>query len=112
MLAQIALHRKKRLPEFSLIAPNKGYTTGVATAPLAHIPSQIRRQLRPLLQRWADASNTSFAVLHVQGGARPAFTDVIIRMKHKNTKWPEGRFLKRPPASEIWTVTAETHDAS
>lgn len=104
LLAQIALHRKKRVPEFSLVGPNKGYESGpmVVTPPL--IPGEIKRQLSPALQNWSDITGISFAVLLVQAGARPGYTDVIIRMRHKETKWPGGRFMKRPPGSLLWTV--------
>ncbi|WP_152912521.1 hypothetical protein [Candidatus Rhodobacter oscarellae] len=105
LLAQIPLHRKKRMSEFRLIGPSKGYKAqpGCVLPNLA--PSQIERQLRPLLQSWADATGLSFAVLFVQEGALPGYTDVVIRMRHKETHWPEGRFTKRSVATRIWTVT-------
>ena len=111
LLAQITLHRKKRIPEFSLIAPNKGFERYEDRAPLPLIPSQIERQLRPSLQNWANITGVSFAVLLVQGGSRPGYTDVVVRMKHKDTQWPNGRFEKRPPASLMWTINPDTSEA-
>lgn len=105
LLAQIPLHRKKRRPEFRLIGPNKGYERKDGYVPPNLVPSQIERQLRPLLQNWADATGLSFAVLLVQEGALPGYTDVVIRMRHKETQWPDGRFTKRSVATRIWSVT-------
>ena len=104
LLAQIPLHRRKRLPEFRLIGPNKGYgnPSGYVTPRL--IPSQVERQLRPSLQSWANETGMSFAVLLVQEGSLPGYTDVVVRIRHKSTEWPEGRFTKRPAASVIWKV--------
>lgn len=108
LLAQIALHRKKRIPEFSLIAPNNGFEIGPEAVIPAIVPGQIRRQLRPSLQNWSNIAGISFAVLLVQGGKRPGYTDVVIRMRHKDTKWPEGRFMKRPPGALLWTIEPAT----
>lgn len=110
LLAQIALNRKKRLPEFSLIAPNKGYESKADMMKLPIIPGEIKRLLRPSLKIWANAMGISFAVLLVQGGARPGYTDVVIRMQHKSTQWPKGRFTKRAASSLIWTVCPEVED--
>lgn len=110
LLAQIALHRKKRLPEFSLIAPNKGYESKANTMKRPLIPGEIKRLLRPSLQSWANETRTSFVVLFIQGGVRPGYTDVVIRMKHQNTKWPNGRYMKQPPASLLWTVEPEPQE--
>jgi hypothetical protein len=105
LLAQIPLHRKKRLPEFRLIGPNKGYEALPNYVLPKLAPSQLQRQLRPQLQKWADATGISFAVLLVQESAQPSYTDVVIRMRHKSTKWPEGRFTKRSVAARIWIVS-------
>jgi hypothetical protein len=111
LLAQIALHRKKRVPEFSLIGPNKGFESGPMAVIPSLIPGEIKRQLRPSLQNWSNKTGISFAVLLVQGGARPGYTDVVIRMRHKDTKWPDGRFMKQPPGSLLWTVEPATQEA-
>lgn len=104
LLAQIPLHRRKRLPEFRLIGPNKGYEvpSGYVLPKLA--PSQVERQLRPSLQSWANETGMSFAVLLVQEGSLPGYTDVVVRIQHRKTEWPAGRFTKRPAASVIWKV--------
>ncbi len=112
LLAQIALHRKKRIPEFSLIAPSKGYSSSMASMQLPFVPSQVKRQLRPSLQSWANDTGFSFAVLFIQGGGQPGFTDVVIRIRHKATEWPKGRFSKRPPGSLAWSVVPESVNAS
>ncbi|MEO0911251.1 MAG: hypothetical protein AAFX96_13260, partial [Pseudomonadota bacterium] len=104
LLAQIALHRKKRVPEFSLIAPNKGFESDPMALTPSLIPAEIKRQLCPSLQNWSNTTGISFAALLVHGGARPGYTDVVIRMRHKDTKWPDGRFMKQPPGSLLWTV--------
>lgn len=105
LLAQIPLHRRKRTPEFRLIGPNKGYECNPDYELPKLIPSQVERQLRPSLQNWANATGISFAVLIVQDGSVPGYTDVVIRMRHRQTEWPEGRFTKRPVSARIWTVS-------
>lgn len=111
LLAQISLHRKKRIPEFKLIGPNNGFEYNVDNPsdilPRKLNPSQLKRQLSPALQKWADATGTSFAVLLVQEGSQPGYTDVVIRMKHRSTKWPPGRFLRRDATSLLWTLVPE-----
>lgn len=107
LLAQIPLHRKKRIPEFRLIGPNKGYECQAGYVPPKLIPSQVNRQLRPSLQNWANATRISFAVLLVQEGTRPGYTDVVVRMHHKASQWTKDRFTKRAASSLIWTVCPE-----
>ena len=105
LLAQIPLHRKKRLPQFRLVGPNIGHGPQPSCLLPNLVPSQIQRQLRPLLQTWADTVNITFAVLLLQEGSRPGYTDVVIRMRHKDTEWPEGRFMRRAASTRIWTVS-------
>ncbi|WP_170403253.1 hypothetical protein [Ruegeria arenilitoris] len=104
LLAQIALHRKKRKPAFSLIAPNKDFEIDPDAVMPNLIPNEIKRQLGPSLQNWSNVTGISFTVLLVQGGSRPGYTDVVIRMRHKKTEWPDGQFLKQPPGSLRWAV--------
>lgn len=111
LLAQIPLHRRKRLPEFRLIGPNRGYECPTGYVPPKLTPSQVERQLRPSLQIWANATSISFAVLLVQEGSRPGYTGVVVRMQHRNTIWPEGRFKKRPATAVIWTVEPMSMEA-
>jgi hypothetical protein len=112
LLAQIPLHRKKRIPEFRLIGPNKGFEGKAGFVLPKLIPSQVERQLRPSLQNWANTVGTSFAVLLFQEGSRPGYTDVVVRMRHKSTQWPEDRFTKRPASALIWTVSPEIEASS
>lgn len=105
LLAQIPLHRKKRRPEFRLLGPHKGYDAQPDHMLPNIVPSQIQRHLRPQLQKWADETKMTFAVLLVQEGSRPGYTDVVIRMRHKDTEWPEGRFMRRATSARIWTVS-------
>ena len=107
LLAQIPLHRKKRIPEFRLIGPNKGFEGKAGFLLPKLIPSQVERQLRRSLQIWANTAGISFAVLLVQEGSHPGYTDVVIRMRHKATQWPKDRFSKRPASALIWTVSPE-----
>jgi hypothetical protein len=104
LLAQIPLHRRKRLPEFRLIGPNRGYECPTGYVPPKLTLSQVERRLRPSLQIWANATGITFAVLLVQEGSRPGYTDVVVRMQHAETTWPESRFIKRPATAVIWTV--------
>ncbi|MDV4167940.1 hypothetical protein [Rhodovulum sp. FJ3] len=53
-LAQIPLHRKKRIPEFRLIGPSENNVWRDNYIPPKLVPSQVERQLRPQLQKWAD----------------------------------------------------------
>lgn len=108
LLAQIPLHRKKRRPEFRLLGPQKRYDAQPNHMLPNLVPSQIQRHLRPQLQKWADETKITFAVLLVQEGSRPGYTDVVIRMRHKDTEWPEGRFLKRAISTRIWTVSPKS----
>jgi hypothetical protein len=108
LLAQITLHRKKRRPEFRLLGPHKGCNTQSDHMLPNLVPSQIQRHLRPQLQKWADETKITFAVLLVQEGSRPGYTDVVIRMRHKDTEWPEGRFLQRAISTRIWTVSPKS----
>lgn len=107
LLAQIPLHRKKHIPEFRLIGPNKGYELPPGYMLPKLVPSRVERQLRPSLQNWANVTGISFAVLLVQEGSRPGYTDVVIRMRHKDTQWPKDRFTKRPASALLWTVSPE-----
>lgn len=107
LLAQIPLNRKKRIPEFRLLGPNKGYERQAGYVLPKMIPCQIERQLRPSLQTWANATGIYFAVLLVQEGSRPGYTDVVIRMQHKATQWPKDRFTRRPASALVWTVSPE-----
>ncbi|MGR3607632.1 MAG: hypothetical protein ACU0BN_02025 [Sulfitobacter sp.] len=111
LLAQIALHRKKRLPEFRLIGPNQGFESAVLGSKPALVPGQVKRQLNTSLQGWSNATGVTFSVMLVHEGARPGYTDVIVRMRHKNTKWPEGRFMKQPPGSLRWIIGPAVPDA-
>ena len=104
LLAQIPLHRRKRLPEFRLLGPNRGYECSTGYVPPKFTPSQVERRLRPSLQIWSNATGITFAVLLVQEGSRPGYTDILIRMQHADTTWPEGRFIKRPATALFWTV--------
>ena len=105
LLAQIPLHRKKRRPQFRLLGPHKGYDAQPDHMLPNLVPSQIQRHLRPQLQKWADETKITFAVLLVQEGSRPGYTDVVIRMRHNDTEWSEVRFLKRAISTRIWTVS-------
>lgn len=107
LLAQIPSHRRKRMPEFRLFGPNRGFERPEGFAQPNLVPSQVERQLRPVLQIWANATKISFAVLLVQEGAQPGYTDVVIRMRHKETKWPEQRFTKQPVGAQMWMVSPE-----
>lgn len=107
LLAQIPLNRRKRVPEFRLIGPNKGFECKDGLAPPNLVPSQIERQLRPSLQSWANATGMTFAVLLVQEGECPGFSELLIRIKHKDTKWPKGRFTQRSPSTQVWEVRPE-----
>ncbi|UOA32549.1 hypothetical protein DSM110093_02349 [Sulfitobacter sp. DSM 110093] len=104
LLAQIPLHRRKRLPEFRLIGPNQGYECPTGYVPTKITPRQVERRLRPSLQIWANATGITFAVMLVQEGSRPGYTDIVIRMQHADTTWPKGRFIKRPATAVMWTV--------
>lgn len=104
LLTQIPLNRKKRRPEFRLIGANKGYESNDDAQPIYLTPSKIERQLRPSLQSWADATEMSFGVLLLQEGVKPGYTEIVIRIKHKATEWPQGRFTQRPVSARIWTV--------
>lgn len=99
LLAQIPLHRKKRIPEFRLFGPNKGFECRAGFVLPKLIPSQVERQLRPSLQNWANTAGISFVVLLVQEGSRPGYTDVVVRMHHKATQWPKDRFTTRPASA-------------
>lgn len=112
LLAQIPLHRRKRMPEFRLIGPNKGYLAPLGYTPPKLTLHQVDRQLRPSLQNWANETGMSFAVLLVQEGSRPGYTDVVVRIQHQDTKWRNGRFTKRPPNAVIWTIDPEPKTAS
>lgn len=107
LLAQIPLHRKKRIPEFRLIGPREDNEWRADYALPKLVPSHVERQLRPSLQNWANATGISFAVLLVQEGSLPGYTDVVIRMRHKATQWPKDRFTKRPASALLWTVSPE-----
>jgi hypothetical protein len=104
LLAQIALNRKKRLPEFSLIAPNRDYERTSKAKIKTFLPNEMKRQLYPSLQNWANNMAITFAVLFTQDGENPGYTNVLIRMKHETTHWAVGRFTKRPPSAILWTV--------
>ncbi|MGR3608711.1 MAG: hypothetical protein ACU0BN_07615 [Sulfitobacter sp.] len=104
LLAQIALHRKKRMPEFRLIGPNHGFESDELGPKPALVPAQIKRQLNGSLQEWSNATGTTFSVMLVHEGARPGYSDVIVRMRHKDTKWPKGRFIKQPPGALQWMI--------
>lgn len=112
LLAQIPLHRKKRIPEFRLIGPSEDNEWRADYIPPKLVPSQVKRQLRPSLQNWANETGVTFAVLLVQEGSRPGYTDVVIRMRHKATQWPKYRFTKRPASALIWTVRPEIKASS
>lgn len=111
LLAQIPLHRRKRMPEFKLIGPNRGFGGPADYVPPKLIPSQVARQLGPSLQKWANETGIEFAVLLVQEGSLPGYTDVVIRLRHKETEWPERRFIKRPTTAVIWTVEPVSKEA-
>ncbi|MEQ3727737.1 MAG: hypothetical protein ABNH38_10025 [Tateyamaria sp.] len=105
LLAQKPLHRKKRMPQFRLIDPEASFDLKPSDLLPNLVPSQLKRRLLPQLQKWADVGKITFAVLLVQEGSLPGYTDVVIRMRHKETEWPEGRFMKRSPSARIWTVS-------
>ncbi|QDY69311.1 hypothetical protein [Qingshengfaniella alkalisoli] len=112
LLSQIALHRKKRVPEFRLVAPNRGFECSTDMAAPELVPSRVKRQLSPSLQTWANVTGITFAVLLVQSGALPGYTDIVIRMRHETTQWPKHRFTKRAATSLFWTVAPEKDVAS
>lgn len=104
LLAQFVLNRKKRLPQFSLIALKEGYRTSAKLTVQKIIPCEVKRQIAPILNYWTNAHGITFVVLFVQDGEQPGYTDVVVRMRHKKTKWPEGRITKRPPGAMLWLV--------
>ena len=107
LLAQVPLHRRKRMPEFRLFGPNKTFLPRDGFVVEKLVPSTVERQLLPSLQCWANSTQMTFAVLFVQEGSLPGYTDVLIRIRHKETKWPEGRFNKRPVSARIRIVSPE-----
>lgn len=111
LMSQIPLHRKKRMPEFRLLGPNRGYEGQPGDMLPNLVPSQVERQLRPILQKWANKRGISFVCLLVQEGSLPGYTDVLVRMRHNETQWPEGRFTKRSASTRIWAVDPMRKDA-
>lgn len=105
LLAQIPLHRKKRIPEFRLFGPQNGFELQLSYPLPKLVPSLVQRQILPQLQKWADIGTVTFAVLLVQEGSHPGYTNVVIRMRHKETEWPKNRFVKRSPSARFWTVS-------
>ena len=105
LLTQITLHRNMRMPQFSLIQLDPRFVTDVRSSTLSAFKAgYMTRILKPSLQKWADLNKHTYAVSYKQNGVSPGYTDVVVRIRHTDTRWPEGRFLKFDPRSHVYLI--------
>lgn len=103
---QVALRHRMQRPEFTMFDPWRDPFGDIEfVVPTFFKLKNNKRALEASLQRFADLLGYSFRVGYRQGGAKPGFTEAIVRIQHSGTKWPARRLEKFPPRTKVTKIT-------
>ncbi len=101
LLCMIMLHRKMERPEFRI---------PIAALGLGN-DSKVKAHVTRSFQKWGNLKRIHFVVGLEQRGSRPGVTDLLVRMRHAETRWPEGRITKRDPRTRLFEIPVVKADA-
>lgn len=105
LLVQIALHQRMNRPELSLLRPDarSRFVFWTGETEVCHARQTIPK-LKRSLAKWSRLKGYTFAIAQEHDGAEPGITDIKIRIRHEETRWPAGQFEKFGLRSRVVVV--------